>query len=86
MDYTPISTRRVLVAFAITGFVAFLPALVLVLRSRHAGPLDLLVDDSGSYHGFVLGAGSVILTALVIGALMLAVAIGRRMIRRPSRA
>jgi hypothetical protein len=86
MDYTPISTRRVLFAFAATGFVALVPALFLVLQSRHSGPLSLLTDDDGSYGGIVLGAGSVVLTASLIGALMLLVAIGRRMMRRPSRA
>lgn len=86
MDYTPISTRRVLAAFAITGFVAFLPALFLLLQSRPTGPLSILVGPEGGYRGLVLGAGSVVLTASVTGALVLAVAIGRRMVRRPTRA
>lgn len=86
MDYTPISARRVLAAFGITAFVALLPALYVGLRSRHTGPLALLTGNEDGYRGVVLGAGSVVLTALLIGACMLTVAIGRRMVRRPSRA
>ncbi|WP_332666611.1 hypothetical protein [Aeromicrobium sp.] len=86
MDYTPISTRRVLFAFAATGFVALVPALFLLLQSGHSGVLPLLADDDGRYRGVVLGAGSVILTASLIGSLMLLAAIGRRMLRLPSSA
>lgn len=86
MDYTPISTRRVLVAFALTGFVALLPLLFVVLQTRHSGPWPMLSDGNGGYRGVVLGIGSVVMTAVLIGALMLLVAIGRRMVRRPSRA
>ncbi|KAA1395178.1 hypothetical protein [Aeromicrobium ginsengisoli] len=86
MDYTPISTRRVILAFAVTGFVALAPALFLVLQSRHPGPLSLFADDDGGYRGLVLGAGSVVVTASLVGALMLLAAIGRRVLRRPSRA
>ena len=86
MDYTPISTSRVLVAFACTAFVALLPPLFMWLQSGHDGPLAMLADTDGGYRGLVLGAGSVALTASLIGALMLAVALGRRMVRRPSRA
>jgi hypothetical protein len=86
MDYTPISTRRVLLAFALTGFVALVPALYLLLQSETGGPLSLFSDADGGYRGLVLGAGSVVLTAFLIGALMLTVAIGRRMVRRPTRA
>ncbi|MEJ7635969.1 hypothetical protein [Aeromicrobium sp.] len=85
MDYTPISTRRVLVAFALTAFVALLPVFYVLLQSGHA-PLSYFVDADGGYGGLVLGAGSVVLTASLIGALMLTVAVGRRMVRRPSRA
>lgn len=83
MDYTPISTRRVLMAFALTAFVALVPALFLLLQS---GPLSGRGDAGGAYRALLLGAGSVVLTAFLIGAFMLTVAIGRRMIWRPSRA
>lgn len=86
MDYTPISTRRVLLAFAVTAFVALVPALFLLLQTGHGGPLSIFADADGGYRGLMLGVGSVVLTALVICALMLAVAIGRRMIWRPTRA
>lgn len=86
MDYTPISMRRVLVAFASTAFVALVPALYFVLQSGQAGPLSAFADADGSYHGLVLGTSSVVLTAAMIGALMLTVAVGRRMVRRPTRA
>ncbi len=86
MDYTPISTRRVLLAFAFTAFVALVPALFLVLQSGDGGPLGRLGGIEGGYRGFVLGAGSVVLTAFLIGALMLTVALGRRIVRRPTRA
>ena len=85
MDYTPISMRRVLLAFAFTAFVALVPVLFVVLRSG-AGPLASARDAEGGYRDLVLGAGSVMLTALLIGALMLTVALGRRMVRRPTRA
>lgn len=74
MDYTPISTRRVLLAFALTVFVALLPALYFVF------------DQGGVTRGVLLLAGSVALTATVIGASVLAVSIGRRLVRRPARA
>jgi hypothetical protein len=74
MDYTPISTRRVLLAFALTTFVALLPALYFAL------------DKGGATRGVLLLAGSVALTAAVIGAPVLAVSIGRRLVRRPARA
>ena len=86
MDYTPISTRRVLLAFAFTAFVALVPALFFLLQSSGAGPLGFLADANGGYREVVLGAGSAVLTAFLIGALMLTVALGRRMVRRPSRA
>jgi hypothetical protein len=74
MDYTPISTRRVLLAFALTGFVALLPALYFAL---HQG---------GASRGVLLVSGSVVLTAALIGAPVVVVSIGRRLIRRPIRA
>jgi hypothetical protein len=74
MDYTPISTRRVLMAFALTVFVALLPALYFAL------------DQGGVTRGVLLLAGSVALTAALIGAPVLAVSIGRRLVRRPARA
>jgi ascorbate-specific PTS system EIIC-type component UlaA len=86
MDYTPISTRRVLLAFAFTAFVALVPVLYFLLQSGHGGPLSIFADADGGYRGLVLGAGSVALTTSLIGAPMLMVAVGRRMVRRPSRA
>jgi len=86
MDYTPISTRRVLLAFAFTAFVALAPALFLLLQSGDGAPLGRLGHADGGYRGLVLGAGSVVLTAFLIGALMLTVALGRRIVRRPTRA
>ena len=86
MDYTPISTRRVLLAFAFTAFVALVPALFFILQSGGGGPLGRFADADGGYRELVLGAGSVVLTAFLIGALMLTVALGRRVVRRPSRA
>jgi hypothetical protein len=75
MDYTPISTSRVLAAFALTAFVALVPILFFVLQS-----------GAGIHDQIVVGVGSAALTAVLIGALMLTVALGRRMVRRPSRA
>lgn len=74
MDYTPISTRRVLLAFALTTFVALLPVLYFAL---HQG---------GATRGAFLVPGSVMLTAALIGAPVLVVSIGRRLVRRPARA
>ncbi|AXT86061.1 hypothetical protein C6I20_13285 [Aeromicrobium sp. A1-2] len=86
MDYTPIGMSRVLMAFACTGFVALLPPLFMWLQSGHDGLLSAFADTEGGYGDLVLGAGSVALTASLIGALMFAIALGRRMVRRPSRA
>jgi hypothetical protein len=88
MDYTPISARRVLLGFGMTAFVALFPALFLLLQSGHAGPVSLtfLADSDGSYRGLMLAAGSTLLTMFLIGALMLAVVVGRRIARRPSSA
>lgn len=86
MDYTPISTRRVLIAFALTAFVALVPLLYLVLQSGNVAPLSVLADADGGYRGLVLGMWSAVLTASMIGVLMLTVAAGRRMVRRPTRA
>ena len=86
MDYTPISTRRVLLAFAFTAFAALAPALFFLLQSGAGGPLGRLSDSDGGYREIVLGAGSAVFTACLIGALMLTVAFGRRMVRRPTRA
>jgi hypothetical protein len=85
MDYTPISSRRVLTAFALTAFVALLPALYFALQSGTGGHVSL-PDANGSFRGVVLGAASVVLTASLIGVLILTVALARRMVRRPSRA
>jgi hypothetical protein len=74
MDYTPISTRRVLMAFALTVFVALLPVLYFAL------------DQGGATRGVLLLGGSVALTAAVIAAPVLLVSIGRRLVRRPARA
>lgn len=86
MDYTPISMRRVLVAFALTAFVALVPALYFVLQSVQLGPLSVFADADGGYRGLVLGVWSVVLTAAMVGALTLTVVAGRRVVRRPSRA
>ena len=86
MDYTPISTRRVLLAFAFTAIVAVVPVLFVLLDSRSNGTHSLIPDTEGDYRGLVLGAGSLVLTVFLIGAPMLMVAIGRRIVRRPTRA
>ena len=86
MDYTPISARRVLLAFAFTAFVAVVPALFLALQSGTGGPLLSLTDSAGRYQDIVLAAESAVLTASLIGVLMLTVTLGRRMVRRPTRA
>ncbi|MEV7398573.1 hypothetical protein [Aeromicrobium sp. NPDC092404] len=86
MDYTPISARRVLLAFAFTAFVALAPALFFFLQSGASAPLDRVTNADGGYRELVLGTGSAVLTASLIGVLMLTVALGRRMVRRPTRA
>ena len=75
-----------LTAFACTAFVAVLPVLFLVIRSSGVGPVGAGPDTDGGYGGLMLGAGSVVATALLVAACMLTVAIGRRVVRRPSRA
>ena len=86
MEYTPISARRVLLAFTLTAFVALVPVLFLLLQSGRGGPFSALADTDDGYRGVMLGLGSVLLTAFLIGALMFTVAIGRRVIWRPTRA
>lgn len=84
MDYTPISIGRVLVAFALTAAVGLVPVLAIVLHSNQSvlGPFS--VGDG--YGGLVLGLGSIALAVTLIGLAWLAVAFGRRVVRRPSRA
>lgn len=86
MDYTPISTRRVLVAFAFTAFVALVPAFYLFLQRGSDGPLTVFANADGSSRDLLLVLGSVALTAGMIGALVLLMSIGRRLVRRPARA
>jgi hypothetical protein len=86
MDYTPISTRRVLLAFALTVFVALLPAFYFALQQGSAGPLSAFADTDGATRGTLLLASSMMLTAALIGAPVLFVSIARRLVRRPARA
>jgi hypothetical protein len=85
MDYTPISTRRVLVAFTFTVFVALLPVFYLVLHGG-ADSLPLVGAGDGPSGDLLLAVGSAVLTAALIGVSTLVVAIGRRLVRRPARA
>lgn len=84
MDHTPISFGRVLVAFALTAAVGLVPVLAIVLNNNPSvlGPFG--VGDG--YGGLVLGLGSIALAVALIGLAWLAVAFGRRVVRRPSRA
>ncbi|MGA8988771.1 MAG: hypothetical protein WB461_12195 [Aeromicrobium sp.] len=76
---------RVRSAFALTGFVAVLPPLFWWLQSGYGVPLSGL-DGTGAYRGLLIGAGSVALTALLIGVLVLVVLLRRRMARPSIRA
>jgi hypothetical protein len=84
MDYTPISAGRVLAAFALTVIVGVMPVLAIVLKDNSStlGPLGVIEG----YGGLVLGLGSIALAMALIGLTWLAVAFGRRVVRRPSRA
>lgn len=84
MDHTPISFGRVLVAFALTAAVGLVPVLAIVLNNNPSvlGPFGV----SDGYGGLVLGLGSIALAVALIGLAWLAVAFGRRVVRRPSRA
>lgn len=82
MDYTLISSRRVLLAFALTALVALSPALFIFLQT---GPIDFLGGTHGGYRGIVLGAETVALALVLIGLFSVAVLFGRRVVRRPSR-
>lgn len=57
MDYTPISTRRVLVAFALTAFVALLPVFYVLLQSGHA-PFPTLLMPMAATVGWCSGQGA----------------------------
>lgn len=85
MDYTPISTRRVLVAFALTLFVALLPLLYLILHSGSDGPLPIEAGSDGTQRDVLVALSSAVLTAALIGVSMLLMTIGRRVVRRPAR-
>lgn len=84
MDYTPISTRRVLLGFGFTAVIALLPILFVLLRVDGA-PVGTLIDAVGGYRGLVLGAGSII-TTLLVGLVTAVVVVARRVVRRPTRA
>ncbi len=85
MDYTPISARRVVIGFSMTGFVALLPLLFLVLETRPL-PAGLVADSGGVVGALVLGLVSVVLTTAVVALIALTVVTARRAARRPSRA
>lgn len=85
MDSTPISARRVVLGFALTAFVALLPVLFLLLESGSV-PWASMSSAAGGYRGLLIGAGSVVAAALLIGAASIMVLVGRRVVRRPSRA
>lgn len=82
MDYTPVTAHRVLVAFAATVFAALMPALFMLLQ---AAPVGLLGDPQGGYRGVVLGVETVALTLVLLVLLVVAITLGRRVIRRPFR-
>lgn len=71
MDYTPISARRVVTAFAITTVVALLPILWLAAAAEGARPHSVTTSQA---------AAGVALAFLIVAA-VLAVG-GRRMVRR----
>lgn len=79
MDYTPISAGRVLAGFALTLIVGVAPMLAVVLNHSP-------VSVSGGYGGLVLGLGSIAIALTLIGLSWLTVALGRRVVGRPSRA
>lgn len=79
MDFTPISVRHMLVAFGLTVVIGLLPVLAVVLSGT-------AFSVGGGYSGLVLGLGTVAVMAALIGLSWLAVALGRRVVGRPSRA
>ena len=85
MDETPISARRVVLGFALSGGVALLPVLVLLVQAV-ALPSGLLADAAGVDRVLLLGVGSVVLTMALVGLAAVTVTSALRLIRRPSRA
>ena len=85
MDETPISARRVALGFALSGGVALLPVLVLLVHAV-ALPSGLLADATGADRVLLLGVGSVVLTMALVGLAAVTVTSALRLIRRPSRA
>jgi hypothetical protein len=83
MDYTPISMRRVLVAFGLTAFVALLPVGLLIVKMGADGPLAPIAAADGSPRDMLLVLGSI---AASIGVFVLVILTGRRVMRRPARA
>ena len=85
MDYTPISARRVVMGFSMTGVVALLPLLFLFLETRPlpAGPV---AGSGGVWGALVLGLVTVVLATTVVALIALTVVTARRAVRRPSRA
>jgi uncharacterized membrane protein len=81
MDYTPISARRVLASFGFTFLVAVIPAAIALFAT---GSADNVMPDSG-YRWLAVGSG-IAIAVVVIGLLWLAVAVGRKVVRRPFRA
>ena len=84
MDYTPISTGRVLMAFALTVFAGVLPIVVIVLRGTTS--VSNAWSVVGGYSELVLGLGALAVVVALLGLAWLAGAFGRRPVRRPSRA
>lgn len=81
MDYTPIHVRRVLMSFAVTVLVALLPAVIGFVRSGVASRLVHKTLD-----GLGLTSGTGLALVLALGLVSSTVYIGRRLVRRPSRA
>jgi hypothetical protein len=86
MDYTPISARRVLLAFGLTLVVALLPVAFLVLHGGSDGSTSVNAQSDRSPRDMLLVVGSAVLIAAMIGVLVLVISIGRRLARRPARA
>lgn len=83
MDYTPITARRVLVAFSLTAFVALLPVVLVLIQP--GSPMHGFMADAGQvYRGVVLGAGGATLVVLTAGVVAAVQASGRRTARRTS--
>jgi len=84
MDYTPISARRVLMAFGLTLVVGLAPVLAIALI--HNATFVSALSAPNGYGGLVLGLGGIALAVSLTGLTWLAVAVGRRVVRWPSRA